>query len=139
MLGLFQPRFPHIHTALSLVKETLQRQDECRLTLSLSTTGVSVCQVTPVTTAAKIRMTAGITAVRTGLNVWMRSTATPASVLRATGEPLGPHCEQCPCLRWDWLRRVTVPFWELSAGGLGVTPPVPCKRGRVKQPLRTWA
>lgn len=56
------------------------------LTLSLSTVGVSVCQVTQVTTAATIWMTARTTAVRTEPSVWMKSTAMPASVLKATGE-----------------------------------------------------
>lgn len=48
--------------------------------------GVSVHQVMQVTAAVRTRMTAGTTAASTGPSVWTKSTATPASVLRATGE-----------------------------------------------------
>ena len=48
--------------------------------------GASVRQATQVATALRSRMTAGTTAARTGPSAWTKPTATPASVLRATGE-----------------------------------------------------
>ena len=50
------------------------------------TPGVSVHLVMRVTTARRTGMTARTTAARMGPSAWMESTATPASVLRVTGE-----------------------------------------------------
>lgn len=59
-----------------------------------------MCQATQVAAALRTRMTARTTAARMGPSVWTKPMATPASVLRATGEqPLeAPRVTDCSYL-----------------------------------------